>query len=172
MQPHSPPSLASEAAFLKQKMDSFIISSILFFLFGMSTHIGVFIRGEWHLRTAHALVIPLLLFCLGFVLWAAWFSTPVSRYTTTACLLFPPYVAGLYGSLSIYRLFFHRLRRFPGPRLAALSKLWHVYQCRDSRNHLVLDRLHKEYGTFVRSGKPLLRIFNQHVLGRMKSTLG
>lgn len=139
-------------------MNSFLISSIFFLFYGSSVHLGVFIRGEWHLRTAHAVAIPLLLFCLGFLFWTAWLSAPVPRYNTMAALLFLPYIMGLYGSLSIYRLVFHRLRKFPGPRLAALSKLWHVYQCRDSRNHLVLDGLYKKYGTFVRSGKPSLQI--------------
>lgn len=163
------PSLFScPAKQLLAKMRPLIIPSILFFLLGVGTHLGVFIRGEWHLRTAHALAIPLLLFCFGLFFWTAWFSTPVPQYTTMAGLLFPPYISGLYGSLLVYRLFFHRLRGFPGPRLAALSKFWHVYRCRHSRNHLVLDGLHKKYGTFVRSGKLLHQIFFQ-VLERMKS---
>lgn len=58
----------------------------------------------------------------------------------------------LFGSITIYRLYFHRLNRFPGPRLAAVTKLWHVWQCRDSRNHQVLEKLHQEYGSFVRTG--------------------
>ncbi|KAL9593418.1 MAG: hypothetical protein Q9179_005896 [Wetmoreana sp. 5 TL-2023] len=44
---------------------------------------------------------------------------------------------------------FHRLRNFPGPRFAAVSKLWHIWQCRDSRNHLVLEDLRRQYGSFV-----------------------
>lgn len=63
------------------------------------------------------------------------------------------YLKPLFGSIAIYRLFFHRLRYFPGPRLAVVSKLWHVWQCRDSHNHLVLERLHREYKSFVRIGK-------------------
>ncbi|KAJ5291528.1 cytochrome P450 [Penicillium angulare] len=59
----------------------------------------------------------------------------------------------MLSSIIIYRLFFHRLRHFPGPRLGAASKLWSVYKCRDSRNHLFLDELNKKYGTFVRTGQ-------------------
>lgn len=63
------------------------------------------------------------------------------------------YLGGLYASLIVYRLSpFHRLNRFPGPRLAAVSKLWHVWQCRDSRNHQLMERLHNQYGDFVRIG--------------------
>lgn len=62
------------------------------------------------------------------------------------------YTTGLWLSMSMYRLFFHRLRAFPGPRLAALSKLWHVWKCRNSRGHLVLQDWFTKYGTFVRTG--------------------
>jgi hypothetical protein len=59
----------------------------------------------------------------------------------------------LFSSITIYRIFFHQLKRFPGPRLASLTKLWHVWKCRDSRGHLVLQAWYEEYGEFVRTGK-------------------
>ena len=52
----------------------------------------------------------------------------------------------------MYRVFFHRLRNFPGPVLASVSKFWHVAHCLDSKNHILLERLHEEYGDFVRIG--------------------
>lgn len=55
--------------------------------------------------------------------------------------------------MTIYRLFFHPLRRFPGPVLARVSKLWHVFHCINSRNYLLLDKLHLQYGEFVRTGE-------------------
>ena len=64
------------------------------------------------------------------------------------------YLFGLFASILLYRTSsFHRLHRFPGPKLAAMSKLWHVWQCRDSRNHELMDLLHEKYdGDFVRIG--------------------
>lgn len=63
------------------------------------------------------------------------------------------YLFGLYFSIVVYRLSpSHRLSKFPGPRLAAVSKLWHVWQCRDSRNHELMYGLHEKYGDFVRTG--------------------
>ena len=61
----------------------------------------------------------------------------------------------LLTSIAVYRVLFHRLSRagFPGPPLARISKFWHVWACRDSKNHLVLDRLAQVYGDFVRTGK-------------------
>ncbi|OQE89490.1 hypothetical protein PENNAL_c0014G05119 [Penicillium nalgiovense] len=60
----------------------------------------------------------------------------------------------------VYRLIFHRLKYFPGPKLAAVSKLWHVWKCRDSRGHLVLEAWHEKYGEFVRTGPSEITIFH------------
>ncbi|KAK9777657.1 putative Tryprostatin B 6-hydroxylase [Seiridium cardinale] len=123
-------------------------------LFGVVVHLSVFITGEWHLRVAGVVTIHSLVL----VLMAFWSSEPIPKALLPIFILFSSYLLGLFGSITVYRLFFHRLRRFPGPRLAALTKLWHVYQCRDSRNHMVLDALHKQYGTFVRTGKDYLYV--------------
>jgi hypothetical protein len=67
------------------------------------------------------------------------------------------YLFGLFSSIVAYRLSpRHRLYKFPGPRLAAVSKFWHVWQCRDSRNHELMDNLHEEYGDFARIGMKIL----------------
>lgn len=65
------------------------------------------------------------------------------------------YLPGLLFSIIIYRFFFHQLTQtaFPGPWYARITKLWHVWAYRDSRNHVVLDGLQKKYGDFVRTGK-------------------
>lgn len=122
-------------------------------LLGVLVHHGVFIRGEWHLRGPAVVITHAAVAALT---WSgiAW-KQPVKKYRSldTVIALFCCYMVGLFGSIMVYRLFFHRLRHFPGPRLAATSKLWHIYQCRDSRNHLVLDSLHKQYGDFVRTGE-------------------
>lgn len=55
----------------------------------------------------------------------------------------------------VYRAFFHRLRHFPGPFGARLSKFWAVWQTVKSkaRWYQVTERLHEEYGDYVRTGK-------------------
>ncbi len=60
------------------------------------------------------------------------------------------FFADLFASIVTYRLFLHRLRHFPRPTLAKACKLWHVTHCLDSKNHLLMDRLHQKYGDFVR----------------------
>jgi hypothetical protein len=63
----------------------------------------------------------------------------------------------LYGSIMFYRLFEHPLRHFDGPRLAAVSKVWHFAHMFTTPNHLFLDGIIKEYGDIVRTGTSFRR---------------
>lgn len=62
--------------------------------------------------------------------------------------------AGLFGSIFVYRSFFHRLRRFPGPFWAKVSKFW-AFAAAIKRQRFYLDvaKVHEKYGDFVRVGK-------------------
>jgi hypothetical protein len=73
----------------------------------------------------------------------------------TAC-----YAGTLFSSIAVYRRYFYRLRNFPGPRLAGLTKFWHVFHCRDSKNHVLLDRLYHEYGPYIRTGPEELTVIH------------
>lgn len=55
-------------------------------------------------------------------------------------------------SLVIYRLYFHPLARVPGPRLAAITRLWYAYHVKKSRFLLKGRELHDKYGPVVRIG--------------------
>lgn len=120
---------------------------------GIFSHNAIFIRGEWHLQ------IPRILLAHSFLWICTSCAIQYSSDTTfgqslqKATFLFVLYTTALFTSMTVYRLFFHRLSRFPGPKLAAVTKLWHVYQVRHSTNHLLMTRLYKEYGTIVRTGK-------------------
>lgn len=62
-------------------------------------------------------------------------------------------VAGIFSSMLIYRGFFHRLNRFPGPFLARLSNFY-VTSLSISKFRLFeeVQQLHKQYGDIVRIG--------------------
>jgi len=62
----------------------------------------------------------------------------------------------------IYRITFHPLARFPGPKLAALSNLYAVSYDLSSKDSLVkhLKSLHDKYGPIVRVRPNELHIFN------------
>lgn len=67
-------------------------------------------------------------------------------------LVFTVYLIALFTSITIYRVFFHRLRHFPGPIWASITKVYGLYANRDGKTHEEYDRLLHEYGHFVRIG--------------------
>ncbi|KAF4969066.1 hypothetical protein FSARC_3628 [Fusarium sarcochroum] len=50
----------------------------------------------------------------------------------------------------VYRLYFHPLAKFPGPRLAACSQLWFVRTWSSGRYPFLMRQLHDKYGDVVR----------------------
>ena len=122
-------------------------------LVGLIMHHGFFRYGEWHLYVPtiilnHALVFTCLLAISNYCEYFA--NHPFGQAST---LISIGYLTALFTSIAVYRLLFHRLTDFPGPLFARVTKLWHVWACRGSQNHLVLDKLHRKYGDFVRTGK-------------------
>jgi tryprostatin B 6-hydroxylase len=121
----------------------------------IAVHHFIFRKGEWHLQAPHIFAIWALSAPILFVTETllsssqSWRALARNAVLTTSC-----FTIATLSSIAVYRLFFHRLGDFPGPALARVSKLWHTVQCQDSRNHLVLDKLHQQYGDFVRTGKP------------------
>ena len=51
-----------------------------------------------------------------------------------------------------YRLLFHPLHQIPGPRLAAVSNIWHAYHARNGQMYRLGKDLHQRYGSVVRVG--------------------
>lgn len=73
------------------------------------------------------------------------------------------YCTGILASITIYRRYFHRLRSFPGPGAAALSKFWHVWQCRRGKNYLVVESLRQKYGPIIRTGPEEITIIDPSI---------
>jgi hypothetical protein len=119
---------------------------------GVASHLGYFIHGEHHMQSTRILaffvVAPLLLF------------VTTSRYTERnsypeagklTAVATSSYLTALTTSILIYRAFFHRLRNFPGPFSAKLSKVTHVFRiAKNSRNYILAEQMFKQYGQFVR----------------------
>ncbi|KIW13029.1 hypothetical protein PV08_08216 [Exophiala spinifera] len=121
---------------------------------GVLSHWFYFIRGEHHVQGPLLLRLALVLPCLLLGgLWSYGGLDAISAGTLTLkCVSL--YYAALWTSILVYRIFFHRLRRFPGPFMFKTSKLWHVYKLApNSDNYKQLDALHRQYGDFVRTGK-------------------
>ena len=122
-------------------------------LAGLLMHHCCFKHGEWHLYTPTILLSHALVFTCLLTLSIYCEESAHHAFLRAFTPIISGYLAVLFTSIAIYRLVFHRLAGFPGPLTARVTKLWHVWACRGSQNHLVLDTLHQKYGDFVRTGE-------------------
>ncbi len=75
------------------------------------------------------------------------------------------YVGAVAGSMLIYRLFFHQLRRYPGPAAARITQFSHVAKVWKKADHFKqIDELHQQYGEYVRVGPNLLSISDPDIV--------
>ena len=119
---------------------------------GVASHLGYFIHGEHHMHGMRIILsfitVTILLFISVLRLDGNHSYTGAGLITAIALV---SYLSTLTLSILTYRAFFHPLRNFPGPFTAKLSKFAHVFRiAKESRNHVEADKLHKEYGDFVR----------------------
>jgi cytochrome P450 family 628 len=117
---------------------------------GVLSHLLVFIHGEWD-QFAHLVALAGILVDTALFLYF-WFVEKLSWKASLRLvgLESASYAAGLFGSIIVYRAFFHRLRKFPGPRIAGLTALWSFKETLFGFQwFLKLEQLHQTYGDFV-----------------------
>lgn len=69
-------------------------------------------------------------------------------------LLSTSFNTAIFLSMGIYRFFFHRLRRFPGPPLAKLSRFYSAYKASQGLKYFKqVGKWNEEYGDFIRTGE-------------------
>lgn len=124
---------------------------------GAALHIFLFRFGEWDLATikliktfAASQVLAAIALILGF---PGYYASPLTALSVASKLAFT-LLFGVYASMLIYRVFFHRLGRFPGPFLARLSNFYIVSLAgKNMQEYKEVEKLHEKYGDFVRTGK-------------------
>ncbi|KAI0417001.1 cytochrome P450 monooxygenase-like protein [Xylaria grammica] len=126
---------------------------------GVAAHHGLFRHGEWHLHGPHIIAGHLALGGATAYFLTRFDDAPAGVFGRLAVLA-AAYFGALFSSMTIYRLYFHRLSSFHGPKLAAVTKLWHVWHVADSRNFLFQEKIHKKYGTIVRTGPNEMTLFH------------
>lgn len=75
------------------------------------------------------------------------FATELWSLVSTFTIL----LVGYWISLGVYRVFFHPLAKFPGPKLAGLTYWYDFYfeVVKLGKLHKQLNYLHSKYGKFV-----------------------
>ena len=132
-------------------------------ILGVLSHLCIFIHGEWHMQAPAILKVHTVLSVLIFLVKVNNQHEALPESCKQTFAIISSYASALFISMVIYRKYFHRLRHFPGPWMAGVTKFWHVYQCLDSKNHILLERLYQQYGTYVRTGPEELTIIHPEV---------
>jgi bisphosphoglycerate-dependent phosphoglycerate mutase len=132
---------------------------------GITTHLFLYRHGEWDVNAPKLVIIYIVLLLVAVTLDSAANNTGVElaqRPFATKTVGY--HLLGVYGSMTFYRIFLHRLSRFPGPFLARLSNFY-VTALSARKLHLYeeTEKLHRKYGDYVRLGKYTL---NSHLLVR------
>lgn len=104
------------------------------------------------------------------ILFTAVFTLDVSfRHSINATPIFPDaaklayidlsvWIAGVLLSIGVYRLYFHRLRQFPGPKSWAVSKFAMMTTDVKGLRPRSIEAAHQKYGDVVRTGPRELSI--------------
>ncbi|KXJ87560.1 benzoate 4-monooxygenase cytochrome P450 [Microdochium bolleyi] len=135
-------------------------------LLGSAAHILLFRYGEWHLSTIKILLSYIAVQAAAIAVLPkldAPFGTDGSHVAAAriAATLGFLWSAGVFGSMLVYRGFFHRLGHFPGPFVARFTN-FHITILSAKKLHLYeeIEALHKKYGDIVRVGPMELSINN------------
>jgi len=122
-------------------------------LLGLTSHLTYFIHSHHPFYHCTFIALTFLLApIISLVFLTRIASFPFYEALRLVAVTWWSFTGSIWLSMGIYRAFFHRLRRYPGPFLAKLSQLWRVWRNLRKENYLVLDELHRTYGEYVRVG--------------------
>lgn len=128
-------------------------------LLGVAAHAGYFSRYEVHNHVYRILTTWILTTLSLAVMLITQAHMGILAAIGTSLWLAISFVAGLFTSIAIYRLFLNPLNRFPGPLAARLTDFYMASITGKKLNqHQVLHDLHQRHGKIVRRGATELSI--------------
>ncbi|KAH7345800.1 cytochrome P450 [Pyrenochaeta sp. MPI-SDFR-AT-0127] len=130
------------------------------FLAGVVFHLGYFIRGQHDLATMRYVGILALHLVAAPWLLSIFTNLSLGVAFIKNSIVLVSFYSGLFASILIYRLYFHRLRAFPGPKSWAISKLFQFHANINWRAYANFHNLHENYGLFVRVGPTELSVIH------------
>lgn len=114
-------------------------ASLLGVLFHLSIRPVEFEFIMFHFMAAYVFTFIALIIAIGFV---------------KASLFASCFNAGTLSSIAVYRILFHRCKKFPGPFGAKLSRFYAAsLSAKDVKYYKELAKMHEQYGDFVRTGR-------------------
>lgn len=120
---------------------------------GVTAHHGYFIHGD-HLTNIPPLLLGTGAFYVSAIaLQVALLSSPLIQSWLLVTRIYAAFATGLYTSIFVYRVWFHRLNKYPGPWGAKVSKLYHMYHIRHLDQWKWYQSLIQQYGPVVRIGE-------------------
>jgi hypothetical protein len=121
-------------------------------LLGIVFHISI-IKIEAELIMYHLMaLLTLSFFGIAYTFINSGLYSLLEAFAKTS-LFFAGFNIGLFASIGIYRLFFHRIRKFPGPFGMKLSRFYAAYlNAKNYQFYKELENMHDTYGDFVRTG--------------------
>ncbi|KKK24515.1 hypothetical protein ARAM_002351 [Aspergillus rambellii] len=119
---------------------------------GIITHIAYLHHGEHHkYGLAYLLAFLAAVTCSAYLL--VFLYDQLFRHALFQSLQFyAAYLAGLYSSLLVYRIFLNPLNKFPSSLGTRISLCFFSLRLKDLDSFRQLHRLHKKHGHFVRLG--------------------
>lgn len=131
--------------------------SLLFLASGVLVHLSVFRHGEWETKSPQVVLSYLIAALGGTLSLRASNSTAANDESgigpTGFVRLLAFHMIGLFTSITVYRLFFHKLSGFRGPFIARLSSFYLAWlSAKRLHLHDEIDVLHSRYGDYVRTG--------------------
>ncbi|KAI1466706.1 cytochrome P450 [Daldinia caldariorum] len=113
----------------------------------------------------YTLIPTMALIAFGIFSTFVYLGSSIPGALTELSLLATAFNAGLFSSMVIYRLFFHRLRKFPGPLNLKVSRFFSVFMvAKEVKFHKDVARLHEKYGDFIRVGPRHLGIVRKSAI--------
>ncbi|KAL7787138.1 cytochrome P450 [Trichoderma ceciliae] len=132
---------------------------------GVLSHLLYFIHGH---KVLQAPLILAFYFIAACILWTRCiYLQGALQGASIAGAISASYLLGLFTSMTIYRLFFHRLRRFPGPFAAKVTKFYGPFISWDGKSHLKEVALFEKYGNIVRNGPNELMLLSIDALQKV-----
>lgn len=121
---------------------------------GVASHLLYWMHGLRAPRAAEIAFSHIVVFTLT-IAFSIYSHDTVWQGLRVSGAIIGSYLAGVFGSVTIYRVFFHPLRRFPGPFAARFSKTYSIYLARNGKTHESIEDIFDEYGDVVRTGRGL-----------------